>query len=124
VLPYVLTAVATLVLAVLAAGLARGPAFVDRIDLVNRSPYELSVDVRGATDGGWVSLGYIDQDAATAVQEVIDQGGRWTFRFGAQGRSGGQLTLSRAALERSDWRIDVPDEVEARLRRAGAPPSP
>jgi hypothetical protein len=124
VLPYVLAVVAAIALAIAGAGLARGPAFVDGVDIVNRSPYELLVDVRGAADQGWLRLGYVDQDASTAVDEVLDQGSRWTFRFRAQGRDGGQLTVSRTALERSDWRLDVPDAVEARLRAAGAPPSP
>jgi hypothetical protein len=124
VFPYVAAAVAAVVLAVVAAGLARGPAFVDEVDVVNRSPYELLVDVRGGPDDGWVRLGYVDQDGSTVVRDVLDQGGSWTFRFRTQGRDGGQLTVSRSALARAEWRIDVPDAVEARLRAAGAPPSP
>ena len=123
-LPYGLAAIAAVVLAVVAAGLARGPAFVDRVDVVNRSPYELLVDIQRGPDEGWVRIGYIDQDASTSVREVLDQGDRWTFRFRAQGREGGRITLSRADLARADWRLDVPAEVEARLRAAGAPPSP
>ena len=123
-LPYGLAAVAALALAIAAAGPARSPDFVPRVRVVNASPYELSIDVRGAPGDGWVALGYVDQDATTAVDEVLDQGGRWTFRFRAQGKEGGRLTVSRAALERADWRLVVPDAVEARLEKAGAPPSP
>jgi hypothetical protein len=123
-LPYGLAAISAVALAVAAAGLAREPAFIERVDVVNRSPYELSVDVRPEGGGGWVPMGYADQAATTAVHEVLDQGGSWTFRFSAQGRIGGQLTVSRADLGANRWRVDVPDAVTERLRRAGAPPSP
>ena len=123
-LPYGLAAIGAVALAVAAAGLAREPAFVDRVDVVNRSPYELSVDVRSGGGGGWVPLGYADQASSTTVHDVLDQGDRWTFRFSAQGRFGGQVTLSRAALGADRWRVDVPEAVGERLRRAGAPPSP
>ncbi|MEY2478429.1 MAG: hypothetical protein QOG87_3744 [Actinomycetota bacterium] len=123
-LPYGLAAIGAIALAVAAAGLAREPAFVDRVDIVNRSPYALSVDVRGEGGGGWVPLGYADQEASTAVREVLDQGGQWTFRFSAQGRAGGQFTVSRTDLGANRWHVDVPDAVGDRLRRAGAPPSP
>ena len=59
VLPYVLAAIAAVALAVAAAGMARGPAFVDQVDVVNRSSYELLVDVRTGPDDGWVRLGYV-----------------------------------------------------------------
>src|SRR5688572_10155282 len=101
-LPYALAAIGAIAVAAATAGVSRPPTFVDRIELVNRSPYELSVDVRGAAARGWVPLGYVDQEASTPVDEVLDQGGRWTFRFRSQGRSGGQLTVSRAQLEADD----------------------
>lgn len=123
-LPYGLAAIGAVVLAIAAAGLARGPEFVPRVAVVNPTPYEISVDVQGGPGEGWVALGYVDQDATTAVHDVLDQGGRWTFRFQAQGRDGGRVTMTRASLARADWRLAVPDEVEARLRQAGAPPSP
>ena len=123
-LPYALAVIAAVALAVAAAGVSRGPTFVDRVEVVNRSPYELSVDVRGTAARGWVALGYVDQDASTPVHEVLDQGRQWTFRFRSQGQSGGQLTVSRAELQASDWRLDVPAAVGERLRMAGAPPSP
>jgi hypothetical protein len=123
-LPHALAVIGAVAVAAAAAGVSRPPAFVDRIELVNRSPYELSVDVRGAAARGWVPLGYVDQEATTPVHEVLDQGGRWTFRFSAQGQSGGQLTVSRADLEAGDWRLDIPDAVGERLRGSGAPPSP
>lgn len=123
-LPYGMAAVAAVALAIAAAGPARSPAFVPRVEVVNPTPYEVSVDVQGGPGDGWVALGYVDQGATTAVQEVLDQGRRWTFRFRAQGREGGRLTVTRAALERADWRVDIPREVETRLQKAGAPPSP
>jgi len=58
------------------------------------------------------------------VAEVIDQGEVWLFRFDSQGSSGGELRLTRAELEASDWTVVVPAEVGTRLAQAGAPPTP
>lgn len=112
-------------LVVLVAGLLLGreQAFVDRIAIVNRSPYEMVVDVRGAADPTWLPLAIVDRETTFAVDEVLDQGDRWTFRFMAQGRDAGTVTLRRSQLQTSSWRITVPAAVVARLEAQGAPPS-
>jgi hypothetical protein len=111
------------VLAALVAASARLPAAVDRVDVVNPTPYELSVDVR-SPGGGWVPLGYVARNDTTTVRDVLDAGGRWTFRFQGQGRDGGRAEVTRAQLATDGWRLRVPPQVEGRLRTAGAPPSP
>ena len=73
---------------------------------------------------GWTSAGSVRQLSTADVQEVIDQGDVWQFRFDSQGMSGGQLRLTRAELESAGWHIAIPVEVGTRLAEAGAPPTP
>lgn len=104
--------------------LSSGPATVPRITLENPTPYALDVEVSPAPGAGWTSAGSVRQQSTADVQEVIDQGDVWIFRFDSQGETGGELRLSRAELVASDWRVVVPTEVGRRLAEAGAPPTP
>ena len=104
--------------------LLRGPTYVDRVSVVNRSEYDVHVDVRGGDGGGWMSLTTADGGATTAAQDVIDQGASWVFRFRSQGRQGGELRLGRTDLVQAGWTIEMPEAVLERLRQQGAPPTP
>lgn len=121
--PVAVALVGGLIVAVMAALVAPEPARVDRLTVVNPSPYEMVVDVRGADGGGWLSLGFIEQHTTSALKEVLDQGQAWTFRVKAQGRQGGTFTLTRAHLDTSGWRLTVPPRIVTALREAGAPPN-
>ena len=124
-------AVAVVILGVAAAigltslvGLSSGPETVARITFENPTVYALDIEVSSGTAGGWTSAGSVRQKSTAEVSEVIDQGDDWVFRFDSQGKSGGELRLSRTELEASGWRVSVPVEVGDRLSDAGAPPSP
>lgn len=118
--------------AVLSAGLAvglgsallGGPAFVERVSVVNDSPYDIHVEVTGEERAGWLSVTTADHGATGLGLEVIDQGPIWIFRFTAQGRGGGELRVLRGDLQQAGWTIEVPDAVIDRLRQAGATPTP
>jgi hypothetical protein len=112
-----------LLVAVIGVLLAPEPARVDRLTVVNPSPYEMAIDVRGPAGGGWLSLGFIEEGTTTDVQEVLDQGRAWSFRVKAQGREGGTFTLTRARLEVTGWRLTVPARITAALQAAGVPPN-
>lgn len=105
-------------------GLSSGPETVARITFENPTAYALDIEVSSGAAGGWTSAGSVRQRSTADVSEVIDQGDLWVFRFDSQGESGGELQLSRTALEASGWRVSIPDEVGARLALAGAPPTP
>ena len=105
-------------------GLSSGPKTVARITFENPTAYALDIEVSSGREGGWTSAGSVRQKSTAEVSEVIDQGEVWVFRFDSQGHSGGELRLSRSELEASGWRVSIPDEVSARLTRAGAPPNP
>jgi hypothetical protein len=97
-----------------------GPSLVGGITFVNPAPY--SVDVR-VTDGhraGWLSLGEVGHRASTRFEGVLDQGDVWIVRF-ADGE-GGELRITREELLRSDWRVQIPEEVEERLQPIWGPP--
>ena len=68
-----------------------------------------------------MALATAGSDRTTTTSEVIDQGPSWTFRFSAQGRSGGEVRVTRGELEASNWTVVISDEVIDTLSRAGAP---
>ena len=113
-----------LVAVVLLSLLNTSPKFVSRVTVVNRSPYDLQVSVTNSHRDGWMELTTAKAQASTDVNQVVDQGGTWTFRFSGQGVDAGELTLNRAALAQSNWRVTVPDAVSRRLADAKAPPTP
>jgi hypothetical protein len=69
-------------------------------------------------------VGLADSDATTTVEQLGDHGDRWTFRFTAQGRPAGQVTVTRQQLEDGNWRFEIPPDVAARLRAERVPPTP
>ena len=101
----------------------QGPSFVDELTVVNRSPFDLHVVVRGE-EGGALGLGTVRRDGSTTFTSVLDQGDTWSFTFTAGGEDGGTLEVARAALEDEDWVMTVPAPVGRQLERAGLPPSP
>jgi hypothetical protein len=119
----VLVLVAAVVLTFL-AGLSAGPKTISRITFENPTVYALDIEVSPGTDTGWTSAGSVRQLSTTDVQEVIDQGDVWLFRFDSQGQSGGQVQLTRSELEAAGWRVAIPADVGCRLAAAGAPPTP
>lgn len=104
--------------------LLRGPAFVERVSFVNRGPYDIHVEVSGGERSGWMIVTTADKESTSFGFEIIDQGDIWVFRFRAQGREGGELRTSRAELQQAGWTVEIPEAVTARLRDAGAPPTP
>jgi hypothetical protein len=117
-----LAVVAALVaFAVLVAAL-RGPAFVERVTVVNESPFDLHVATWGE-DGGVLRLGTVPRGRSIDYRAVLDQGRSWSFSFTAGGEEGGTVEVARSTLERGDWRLTVPAAVTERLEQAGLPAS-
>lgn len=97
-------------------------AFVDRVVIANDSAYPANVAVRGQS-GGWMPVATVSSGQTRSVEEVIDQGESWTFRFAYAGHEV-EVEVSREELVRREWRVEVPDELEQRLRAddVSAPP--
>ncbi len=119
-----LVVVAAVAFAVGGPRLLRGPAFIDRVAIVNPSEYDLDVDVSGGHRDGWMSVTTAHKGSTTQVEEVIDQGAVWVFRFKAAGYEGGELRTEREDLRRAGWSIEVPASVIDHLRQQGAPTTP
>jgi hypothetical protein len=117
------TAMRRLIAAALLAACSGTPATVDRLTVVNPTDYDLDVHVMGGDREVWVPLAIVAARSEDVVEDVIDQGDQWTFRFLHWGDSLAERSLGRAELERNGWRVDVPPEVGERLRELGRPPS-
>lgn len=111
------------VLAGAVAGITRLPGHVDRVVLDNPHEFDIAVDVSAEPGGPTVSLGAADHDERTVIDEVLDAGDVWVFRFSYAGVDAGEVALRRTTLERTGWQVRVPDSVAARLRAAGFGPS-
>ena len=97
---------------------------VAQVSIVNNTSYALDVQVAGAGKNGWTGITTAERNQTTVVQDVVDQGTTWVFRVRSQGVEGGELTFSKAALERAAWKVVIPDSVATRLASAGATPTP
>lgn len=88
-----------------------------RVEIDNRTEYPASVDVRGST-GGWLDLTTVEGGGTREVQEVLDQGSSWNFRF-AYSDVVIEETVDRETLVDADWSVEVPAEFGERLREQG-----
>ncbi len=117
------------VLLVVVAGVIAPRVFVDRptvdhISFVDSTVYAIDVEVTGARRDGWLPLVRAERGTTTLVEDVIEQGDVWIFRFQSQGREAGELRLDRDELIRAGWTVRIPTSVGERLALSGAPPTP
>ncbi|MGH2662983.1 MAG: hypothetical protein ACRDH8_09295 [Actinomycetota bacterium] len=112
-----------LVIAVLLAACSGPPPTVDRITVANPTEYDLDTEVTGGDRQGWLPLSVVEAGTEVVVRDVIDQGEEWIFRFRHWDESVGELPVAREELERSGWRVEVPEEIGERLQQLGTPPS-
>jgi hypothetical protein len=115
--------VAAIVAVLLTQWLVDAPERVP-LTVVNGTDYELTIDVGEPGETGWLPVVAIDPHQEQNRAGTIDQGDEWVFRFLGQGRSGGEVAITRDALEASGWRFEVPSEVVATLEANGATPPP
>jgi hypothetical protein len=114
-----------LTLALTAAfGCSRPVTYVDRVVIVNPTPYDVNVVVGPGDRSAWLAVGTARHDAETPFEEVVDQGETWVVRFAYGGEVGGEVSVRRAELARNGWRITVPPDVAERLRGRSVVPPP
>ena len=99
-------------------------SFVDEVAIVNDTEYSANIDVTGTTGDGWLLLTSVEPQSTATVEEVIDQGEVWIFRFDYVGKYDQEVEISRRELERSDWTIEVPQSFEQHLRDLNYRPPP
>ena len=95
------------------------PSIFRRLTVHNPTPYLINVDVTGVERDGWLDVGSFRRERTRTVEELVDQGRQWVFRFSYGGVEAGELTVSRDQLARDGWRITVPAAVGETLRQAG-----
>lgn len=100
-----------------------GAAFVDRLVVVNDTSYDSHVEVRGGS-GGWLGVTMVPAGSTREVQDVIDQGATWIFRFSYAAYEPVEVEIARSELVDAGWRVEVPEELEQDLRGEGVPPPP
>jgi hypothetical protein len=97
---------------------------IDQLTITNPTSYDLEASVNDGSDDARDLLGRVARGETVKRDLVADQGELWVFRFDHGGLVVGELRLSRAALQKAAWRIEVPQEIERRLRGRGVEPSP
>lgn len=100
-----------------------GGSFVDET-IVNDTEYSANVDVTEKERDGWLSLTVVEPQSTATVEEIIDQGEVWIFRFAYVDRHEEDVQISRRELEENNWTIEVPPSFEQRLRDLDVPPPP
>ena len=93
--------------------------YVDRIEIVNPTEYDLLVDVRPDQNASRLGLGLAKHGSQAIHEQVIDLGEEWIFAFSYVGEEVGSLAIKRSDLESAGWRVVIPDEVGAKLRERG-----
>jgi hypothetical protein len=99
-------------------------SFVDKLTIVNDTEYSPNVDVTGKERDGWLGLTVVEPQSTTSVEDVIDQGEVWIFRFDYVGKYEEEVEISRRELAGNGWTIEVPQSFEDRLRGLEVPPPP
>ncbi len=93
--------------------------YVDRIEIVNPTEYDLLVDVRSREDGPRLRLGIANHGTESLMEQVVDLGENWIFAFNYLGEEVGSAKITRSELESAGWRVVIPEEVGAKLREQG-----
>lgn len=102
----------------------RSPDLVDRVRVVNETPYLLDVEVRGGAGDGWLKLGPVSTGESHDFESVIDQGERWVFHVTTGPHDGGKFSMTRAGLQRVRWQVTIPRVIRSRLEAGSAVPHP
>ena len=97
---------------------------VDRVTIVNRTPFDVEVELSDAKKESWLILGQAGHESSTVNEMVTDMGPTWVFRFHYGGRDVGEVTIARDELRGARWRLEVPSSVAERMRKLGFEPPP
>ncbi len=109
---------------ILVLGACSRVSFVDELSMVNGTEYSANVEVTDEERDGWLALNHSEPQSTTVVEDVIDQGEVWIFRFDYLGMNRVEVEVSSRELAQSDWSIEVPQSFEQGLRDMGVPPPP
>lgn len=95
---------------------------IDRLTIVNRTPFDVEVKASDAKKQSWQILGQAAHESSTVNELVTDEGPTWVFQFHYGGEVVGEITVKREELVRNRWRVEVPTSVARTMRRLGFEP--
>jgi len=87
--------------------------YVAKLVVSNRTTNIVLVEVRGKAGDGSLDLGTAQPKSDLKVDEVLDMGSTWTFRFRRPNGPAREITLSREALRSAGWTVSVPSDLHA-----------
>jgi hypothetical protein len=124
-IPFSLVAVVVVgaIICVAMAFALRDPDVVPRVTVVNPSTVDVNVRVHPADDPSSLILATVSGGTSAANIDVLEQGDEWVFDFSAGGVDGGSVRMSRAHVAREGWRVEIPDDVIARLQSGSFVPA-
>lgn len=97
---------------------------VDRLTIVNRTAFDVEVQLSDAEKQSWQILGRAGHESSTVNELIADEGPTWVFRFHYGGELVDELAVKRSKLVRDGWRVEVPQRIDEKMRRLGfEPPS-
>jgi hypothetical protein len=97
----------------------RGPELVDRVTVVNETPYLVDIEVTGNARDGWLELGPVSPGETHNFGSVVDQGGEWIFHITTGPHDGGRIPVTKAEPS-GRWVSPSPPVQHARSRRSGS----
>jgi hypothetical protein len=109
---------------ILVLGACSSVSFVDELSIINDTEYSANVEVTDGDRDGWLRLESLEPNSTTVIEDVIDQGEVWIFRFDYLGRHQVEIEVPARELAQNDWSIEVPESFEQDLRDMGVPPPP
>jgi hypothetical protein len=110
-LTWVLPAVLALVAILLVVALTLGVPGRETLHFDNRT--DVAVRITASDDGrnGWLPVGTIDAQARARIDEVIDQGDVWRFRYEVGPDRIAEIRKTRAELESANWTVVIPADA-------------
>jgi hypothetical protein len=96
--------------------------FVDQITVINDTDYPTQITVASDEDEASLALTTAPAHTERAVEEVIDQGQTWIFRFKYINKYEETAEVSRDELEESNWQVEVPESFSDALVEMGLEP--
>jgi hypothetical protein len=109
---------------ILVLGACSSVSFVDELSIINDTDYSANVEVTDGDRDGWLRLNSLEPNSTIVIEDVIDQGEVWIFRFDYLGRYRVEMEVPSSELAQNDWSIEVPQSFEQDLRDMGLPPPP
>ena len=67
-----------------------------------------NVHVTSARRDRWLGLGSVGRERPRVLEQVVDPGHEWVFRFSLGGVKAGELVMPRDELAKEGWKITVP----------------